>query len=289
MKKIALLATLSALAFSTAACVSTPDAKTGQYVPVVGPAPVENVSPMSRAYDCFAQATRLGNVRIAVGQMPDYSGKFSNEASEGGFRVTQGGALMIMSALGKLPGIRQVERYDMAIASNEVGFTNNRMINDDGALRPVMEAQIVGSDYYIVGGITEVNYNIASGGTRVGISLIEAGKRAYVSSVAVDLRLVNTRTLETVNTFSATKQIVGYEESANVFRFAGDTLIDLEAGTKKNEPFQLAVRTAIQYATAELLSPLYGNYFDQCKTQIDQRYFVLTREDLRNVPAAAQG
>ena len=286
MKKTILLATLSAIALTSAACATAPDSRTGQYVPVSGPPPAANTTAMRAAYDCFSQATRQTPIRIAVGQVPDYSGKFSNEASEGGFRVTQGGALMVMSALGKLDGIRQVERFDMSIASNEVGFTNNQMLMDPSGLRPVERGQIVGSDYYIVGGVTEVNYNIASGGARVGISLIEASKRAYVTSVGVDLRLVNTKTLETVSTYSATKQIVGYEDTFGVFRFAGDTLIDTEAGTKKNEPFQLGVRTALEYATAELLSPIYGGYFDYCKPQIDQRYFVLTRDDLTAAASA---
>ena len=281
MKKIAYIAALGALLMGSAACSTVPNvnASTGQVVPIQGPPPAPNTSPMELAFACFGQATRQRQtpLRLAVGNVRDYSGKFSNEASEGGFRVSQGGSLMVMSALGKLPGISQVERFDTDIANAENVLARNEQLQDPVAdllngnptsLRAVRRGMVQGSDYYIVGGITEVNYNIFSGGGRLGVSLIEASKRTYVMSIGVDLRLINTQTLETVNTFSAVKQIVGKEESLGAFRFAGDYLIDTELGSKNQEPFQMGVRTALEYATLELLSPLYQNYFTECRPQM---------------------
>lgn len=287
------LITLGALGalLSTAACASTssPVAPVlnaqGQAPVVMGTRPTLNTSPMDPAIQCFAQATRQSPVptRIAVGQIRDYTGKFSNEASEGGFRITQGGSLMVMSALGKLDGVDQVERFDMDIASNEATLTQNQLIQDP-AYDPnnpaaanlrrlnMTAGQYHGSDYYIVGGITEVNYDIVSGGAELGISLFEAGMRYYVINTAVDLRLVDTKSLKVVKTVSVQKQIIGYETRAGLFRFFGDYLVDINTGRKGQEPLQLGVRATLEYATLELLSPIYQNYFSDCAPLVDASF-----------------
>lgn len=277
----ALLST-AACATSTAPVAPVLNAQ-GQAPVVVGSRPTLNSSPMDPAMQCFAQATRQSVVptRIAVGQIRDYTGKFSNEASEGGFRITQGGSLMVMSALGKLEGIEQVERFDMDIASNEATLVRNQLIQDPtfdlntGApvsLRNLTAGQYQGSDYYIVGGITEVNYDIVSGGAELGISLFEAGARYYVINTAADLRLVDTKTLKVVKTVSVQKQIIGYETRAGLFRFFGDYLVDINTGKQGQEPLQLGVRATLEYATLELLSPLYQNYFQECAPLVDASF-----------------
>lgn len=277
----ALLST-AACATSTAPIAPALNAQ-GQAPVVVGSRPTLNASPMDPAMQCFAQATRQSTVptRIAVGQIRDFTGKFSNEASEGGFRITQGGSLMVMSALGKLEGIEQVERYDMDIASNEANLVRSQLIQDPtfdlntGAptsLRNLTAGQYQGSDYYIVGGITEVNYDIVSGGAELGISLFEAGMRYYVINTAVDLRLVDTKTLKVVKTVSVQKQVIGYETRAGLFRFFGDYLVDINTGKQGQEPLQLGVRATLEYATLELLSPLYQNYFQECAPLVDANF-----------------
>lgn len=287
-RSIIALGAIGAL-LSTAACATStaPVApvlnEQGQAPVVVGSRPTLNSSPMDPAMQCFAQATRQSVVptRIAVGQIRDYTGKFSNEASEGGFRITQGGSLMVMSALGKLEGIEQVERFDMDIASNEATLVRNQLIQDPtfdlntGApvsLRNLTAGQYQGSDYYIVGGITEVNYDIVSGGAELGISLFEAGARYYVINTAADLRLVDTKTLKVVKTVSVQKQIIGYETRAGLFRFFGDYLVDINTGKQGQEPLQLGVRATLEYATLELLSPLYQNYFQECAPLVDASF-----------------
>lgn len=286
-------AALAALALSTAACASTTNTPTsrtmadaGQARIMVGARPTRNFSPMDPAIQCFAQATAQRHVplRVAVGQVRDYTGKFSNEASEGGFRLTQGGSLMVMSALGKLDGVQLVERFDLDIASTENTLTMNTLIQD-----PVYDAvnnlpvsvrarpnptqgQFEGSDYYIVGGLTEVNYNIVSGGAELGVSLFEAGKRYYVMNVAADLRIVDTRTTRVIKTISVQKQIIGTETRAGVFRFFGDYLVDLNGGGKAQEPMQLGVRAVLEYGALELLNPLYGNYFNECAPLVEANF-----------------
>jgi curli production assembly/transport component CsgG/holdfast attachment protein HfaB len=155
----------------------------------------------------------------------------------------------------------------------ELRYANNRLIGDEGPggaedvqYRRIIAGQVPGSDFYIVGGITEVNYNIRSGGfdlaagqanTDTPLSTAFAGK-AYVMNVAIDLRLVQTTTLEVVDVVSYQKQIVGREISAGIFDFLNGNVFDFSAGEGGLEPVQLAVRALIERATVEFMANLYG-------------------------------
>src|SRR5690606_12552519 len=149
-------------------------------------------------------------VVIGVGDIKDYTGKYSiNE----GNAITQGGALMVYSALGKLSGaVRIAERFDPTIAERELAYTERRQLGDgdtrhlggpDGQqqVRRLLHygGTIHKSDYFIVGGITELNYDISSGGVEAGVNQIGVKRRTYGQSVGIDLRIVDTKTLMVVN------------------------------------------------------------------------------------------
>jgi curli biogenesis system outer membrane secretion channel CsgG len=269
----------AATAMSLSACVSTAH-PTAQFKPATGFSPTLNRSPMDPAINCMSQATGVAGrapLRLGVGQIKDYTGKFSNEASEGGFKVTQGGSLMVMSALGKMAGIDQVERFDTAIAEQEAALSKAQLVRDPTqsqgqVVRPLTAGMYDGSDYYIVGGITEANFTISSGGLEMNVAQIGGGSRYYVMNVAADLRLVDTRSLKVVKTISVQKQIVGREVRAGVFNFLGDYLVDINSGNKSNEPIQMGVRATLELGTLELLSPLYDNYFAACRPLADAAF-----------------
>lgn len=277
-KSLRLLAVTAMLLGTSACATSMPSAQEVRAgVPVVrGSAPTMNTTPLASAFSCMSQLTNQTPrpLRIAVGQVRDYTGKFSNEASEGGFKITQGGSLMVISALGKINNIDLIERFDTSVADQETALATNKLIRDPGpaggTVRPLSAGQYDGSDYYIVGGITEVNYNIRSGGAEASVSNIGVGKRIYVMNVAADLRLVDSRTLKVVKTVSMQKQIHGYETKAGVFSFFGDYLVDINAGAKSQEPIQLGVRAVLEMGTLELLSSVVPNadyYRSECRAQ----------------------
>jgi curli biogenesis system outer membrane secretion channel CsgG len=251
-------------------CVtSIPDPVTGRYARPIGGAPViANETPYSRALMCLASYNAgRAPLRIAVGQIADYTGK--EEADGSGRKVTQGAALMAMSALSKA-GVQLVERYDTSVAELELKYANNKLIGPDGSgqqaapYRRILAGEIPGSDYYLVGGITELNFNIHSEGGEADYSGTSAtsvkanlGARAYVMNVGLDLRLVDTRTLEVVDVISYQKQIVGREISAGVFDIFGTNIINIGGGDSALEPIQLAVRAVIERAVLEMVSRLY--------------------------------
>ena len=222
-----------------------------------------NVTPMEAALGCYARslsASGRAPLVIGVGEIKDFTGRYS--INEGNV-ITQGGSLMLFSALGKLGGtVRIAERYDSTIADRELGYMERRQLGDgaqhevDGKKVPWVPyygGTIQVSDYYIAGGISEVNYNIASRGAEASLNNIGAKGRTYTQSVAIDLRIVDTRTLLVVDAISLSKQFSGYEVGANTFRFFGLGLVDINVGSKGQEPLQLGVRAAIEEAAIRLI------------------------------------
>src|ERR1700730_9570962 len=160
-----LIFALAALALG--GCVSPSADDTGRYTVPIGDAPVTaNETPYSDSLRCLAGYTAQRPVRIAVGQIADYTGKYESDNS--GKKLTQGAALMAMSALSKA-GVQLVERFDTSVAEMELKYANNKLIGDarqqgPGDYRKILAGSIPGSDYYLVGGITELNFNIGSNG-----------------------------------------------------------------------------------------------------------------------------
>lgn len=237
-----------------------------------------NTTPLESAFACLArgiEARRQPQLTIAVGDVKDYTGRYSQQE---GSTITQGGPLMVYSALGKLgPAIRVAERFDTRIAELELAYIDRRQLGDgeDHVLDsgkgksqvpwvPYFGGSIQRSDYYIIGGITELNYNIQSGGFEFAINNSGIKNRTYTMNIGADLRIVDTKSLRVVKTVSLEKQITGYEVGADTFRFFGNRLFDVNVGAKNQEPLQLGVRTVLEQGTLELVSAVAGGAAAVC-------------------------
>ncbi|MEM1105044.1 MAG: holdfast anchoring protein HfaB [Pseudomonadota bacterium] len=269
-QKRRLRASLAAIAGAmvAAGCVSPFSGNDGLYAKPIGNAPVTaNPTAYSEALVCmghYSRANRITPPRIAVGRILDYTGKAD---LEGGRRVTQGASLMAISALAKA-GARLVERFDTSVSELELKYANNRLIGEeapDAQFREIMAGSIPGSDFYVVGGITELNYNIRSVGADAFFAdpdptdaKAQANAKLFVINVALDLRMVETETLEVVDVISLQKQIIGRELSAGVFDFANGNIFDIGVGGRAQEPIQLAVRATVERAILEMMANLYG-------------------------------
>src|SRR3546814_5493876 len=144
---------------------------------------------------------------------------------------------------------RLVERFDLRLVNAELQFSKNSMSGRavvDGAVRP--------SDFLLVGAVTELNYNILTGGAGLWVAGMGAGMRGVIINVALDLRVIDTGSLEIVYVSSLQKQIVGYEVEANVFRFFGSTLIEADAGHIRNEPLQLGLRSVVEMSVLDIMT-----------------------------------
>ncbi len=301
--RVAMLAGAAAVALSACSLTGAPGAD-GLYAAPIGSAPVTtNPTPYTNALVClgnFARSANMSAPRVAVGRVADYTGKVEQDG--GGAKITQGASLMAMSAFAKA-GARLVERYDTSVSEMELKYANNQLIGDDasGGLRQINAGQVPGSDYYLVGGITELNYNIHSSGVDImggGVNATDGSglfsRRVFVMNVGLDLRLVDTQTLEVVDVISYQKQIIGREISAGLFTFFGGQTVsaDIGAGGKALEPIQLAVRTVIERAVLEMSSNLYGaapgvcGYSDPLANAVAQPYVQQTPSAAYPAPQA---
>lgn len=246
--------------------------------------PSQNVTPYSEVLECYGELianSKAAGVSIAVGNVRDYTGKSTDGE---GFAVTQGGSLMTYSALGRMvPGITLHERFDTQVADAELQYIANRQLGDgrqhempdpesggtkEVPWKPYFGGSVLQSDYYIVGGITELNYNIQTGGAEFSVDQAGVKRRVYTMNVGVDLRIVGSQTLRVYETVSLQKQLTGYEVGLGVFRFFGSDLYDINAGMKEQEPLQLAVRMIIENAVLELVNGVTGVDFGICQKDV---------------------
>lgn len=250
-------------------CVAPVADSTGVYARPIGAAPViDNDTAYSRSLTCLRGEIARTNrpaPRIAVGEIGDYTGKYDEDS---GAKVTQGAALMAISALARL-GLPQVERLDMRVAEAELRLANNNLIGARGGVRPILAKSMPGSDLHVIGGITELNYNIGSTALDVFYRQGGVGAQLYVLNIAVDLRLVRTETLEVVDVVSYQKQIIGREIGAGVFEFFGGNLFDLSLSSRALEPMQLAVRAMIERAVGEMARGLFDLPAAACAPEED--------------------
>lgn len=263
----------------------------GEVATPIGTMVRDNRTPLEGVMACFGQSLLNANVKpkvIAVGDVKDYTSKYSiNEGSA----VTQGGSLMVYSALGKIGGpIMIAERYDPSVAERELGYTDRRQLGDGEVHNvngqnvpwvPYFGGTITKSDYFIVGGITEVNYNIQSGGAQFQVANIGPKARTFTESVALDLRIVDSKTLVVVKTVSLSKQFSGYEVGAGLFRFFGTTLVDVNVGAKGQEPLQLGIRTALEEATIKLIAAVNNVDPSECLAFYDGKVPEKSADQLR--------
>lgn len=267
----------SLMSLTACASVSHIQVQEGEAPLVQGPPARDNTTPLAAAYACMSERmSGIEAIGIGVGNVKDYTGRFSD--SEGN-TITQGGPLMVMSALGKLgDSVRMHERFDTQVTDLEMVYLEKRRLGDGDQHEvegnavpwlPYYGGTILESDYFIVGGITELNYNIQSGGAEFSVNQIGPKARTYTMNVAADLRIVDTRTLVVEKTVSMQKQIVGYEVGAGIFSFFSSNLIDLNAGAKNQEPLHLGVRTILELGVLELIAAVTDIDLGSCAIEVE--------------------
>lgn len=288
--------TVAAVAFALAG----PGAAEGRH----GAPATANPTPYSPALACLGVrgGWRDGAApRIAVGRIGDLTGRidFYNGAP-----APQGAALFAVTALTRA-GLPTVERLDRTVSEIERAYATDHLLSDTPEqagqsgdnFRPVFAGEIAGSRYYVVGGVTELNYNLRSRGADLAVGAVEtSGAKAaftgsdYVMNVAIDLRLIDTVSQEVVATAAYQKQIVGREIRAGVFDFLGGTLFDLSAGGSALEPVQFAVRTAVERGLYDFAADLQDVPREAClagEAAAEPSLLVRRRAQLQLATAAA--
>ena len=254
-------------------CTSTNTIKhSASYKTINGPSITENKTSYTNGLQCVSDRINISRkIRMTIDQIPDKSGKVN---SSEGYKLTQGIESMAITALTKIPAIQVVERRNIAAYKVEADLMSKKLIGDDVNYklsngkkvnyRPMLSGSIKGADYYITGAITEVNYNIYSGGRLLHVSGLEFGRKTVVMNVAMDLRLVDVKTLDVINSISLQKQFIGHRNKAGLYRFIDKELVNFDGGSSTDEPLQLGVRSLVERGISQLVGSLFNVRVDEC-------------------------
>lgn len=196
-------------------------------------------------------------ITIAVGTIEDRTGKLSQDE---GNKITQGAADMVATSLGKLQAagvLKTLERNDIRVFERELALIDKELIKTKGFYTP--NVNVTAADFYVTGAITELNFNAYSKGTKIKASKIGFSNRLVAATVAIDLRLVRTSTLEIVKTSSArTTVLLDEREVTNTNEFV------FIVGQSAQSELQRTVRSLSTVSVGELLT---GKSFVQTCTR----------------------
>jgi len=270
---------LLSLSFSIllTSCAATNKQLTAPISPLAGPPIQDTKTPYSTMLTCIGEAANNLNVRrisLAVNPIPDKTGKFNY--SDEGYQVTQGAEDMMVSALAKTGAFTLVERNMLEVTQMEMQYANQFLLSDADPKKNVIDSQgrlaralrsgmVIGSDYVVAGSISEINYNIGSGGFNLTIDGIGAGWQAFWMDIGMDLRVINTDTTEIVMALPLRKQVWGYQNQAGIVHFFGNTYVNAAAGSIRQEPIELAVRSIIEDAVGDITKQLYHLPANTCQ------------------------
>lgn len=196
-----------------------------------------------------------GKVVAAVYAFRDQTGQYKpSPDSSFSTAVTQGAASLLVKALRDSGWFTPVERENLQDLLTERKIVRAlETPQDKNAQTHVILPALMPATVLIEGGIVAYESNVRTGGAGARY-LGVGGKTQYrVDQVTVNLRSIDIRTGQILNSVSTTKTIYSYELSTGVFRFVNfKELLELEAGYTRNEPSQLCVREAIEAAVVHL-------------------------------------
>lgn len=194
-----------------------------------------------------------GRVPVAVYGFRDQTGQYK-PAPDSSFStsVTQGAASLLVKTLKDSGWFTPVERENLQNLLTERKIVRALEFPDQ---RPAIQIQpLLPAAVIVEGGVIAYESNVRSGG--IGANYLGVGlSHLYrVDQVTVNLRSVDIRSGQVLNTVSTTKTIYSYEVRPSVFKFVNfKDLVQFEAGVTRNEPTQMCVREAIEAAVIHLI------------------------------------
>jgi curli production assembly/transport component CsgG len=197
-----------------------------------------------------------GKVTIAVYGIRDQTGQYKS-APESSFStaVTQGASSMLVKALHDSGWFIAVERENLQNLLTERKIVRALETPQPNGTPQVQTPQLLAASVLIEGGIIAFESNVRTGGAGARFLGVGVATRYRVDQVTVNLRSVDIRSGQILQSISTTKTIYSYELTSNVFKFVNvKDLVELEVGMTRNEPTQLCVNEAIEAGVAHLIT-----------------------------------
>lgn len=197
-------------------------------------------------------------VDVAVYQFPDLTGqnKPNDNIAEFSRAVTQGGAAFLIDALQRAGGgkwFNVVERTGLQNVLQERALIRATRQEFEGTnARPLAPMRFAG--LLIEGGILAFDANTVTGGIGARYLGIGGDAKHRRDMVTVGMRVVSVQSGQVLASVTTTKTVFSVGIQGGAYRFVAiDKIFELEAGTTRNEPTQLAVREAIELAVYALI------------------------------------
>jgi curli production assembly/transport component CsgG len=196
-----------------------------------------------------------GKIAVAVYGIRDQTGQYK-PAPDSSFStaVTQGASSMLIRALQDSGWFVPVERENLQNLLTERKIVRALEMPQPAGTPAVQIPPLLAASVLIEGGIVAYESNVRTGGIGARFLGIGMSTQYRVDQVTVNLRTVDIRGGQILQSISTTKTIYSYELHPSVFKFVNvKDLAEFEAGTTRNEPTQLCVNEAIEAAVTHLI------------------------------------
>lgn len=195
-----------------------------------------------------------GKVVVAVYAFRDQTGQYKpSPDSSFSTSVTQGAASFLVKALRDSGWYTSVERENLQNLLTERKIVRALEMPQEKNAPVVHLPQLLPAAIIIEGGILAFESNVRTGGVGANYLGIGITTQYRVDQVTVNLRSIDIRSGQIVNSVSTTKTILSYEIKPSVFKFVNfKDLVQFEAGITRNEPAQLCVQEAIEAGVIHL-------------------------------------
>jgi curli production assembly/transport component CsgG len=195
-----------------------------------------------------------GKVAVGVYALRDQTGQYK-PAPDSSFStmVTQGATSMLVKALKDTGWFIPVERENLQNLLTERKIVRALEGPQDKGVAGIQLPPLVPASVLIEGGIVGYESNVRTGGVGARYLGVGVSDQYRVDQVTVNLRSIDIRGGQILNSVSVTKTIYSHQLSSGVYRFVNfKKLLEIEAGYTRNEPVQLCVKEAVESAVVHL-------------------------------------
>lgn len=216
-----------------------------------------HLTPTSPAtHDLLELPAPLQQLTVAVYGFRDQTGQYkASPDSSFSTSVTQGAAALLVKALRDSKWFIPVERESL-----QELLTERRIVRaldgsqENGTPPSIYIPPLDPAEIMMDGGIIAYESNVRTGGAGARFLGIGLSTQYRVDQVTVNLRAVDVRTGNILQSVSTSKTIFSYEIRPSVYKFVNfKDLLEIEAGVTNNEPTQLSVKEAIESAVVHLV------------------------------------
>ena len=216
--------------------------------------PAALAPPTQISRDLLNLPAPAGPIAVAVYGLRDQTGQYKpSPDSSFSTAVTQGAASLLVTALRDSRWFKPVERENLQDLLTERKIIRALEQPNDTAqvqLPPLRPANLI-----IEGAIVAYESNVRSGGLGVRYLGIGPSELYRQDQVTVNLRAVDIRSGEIIQSVTTTKTVFSIQVDFGVFKYVSlRHLLEVETGISRNEPVQQCVREAIETALVHMVA-----------------------------------